>query len=176
MISRFVAVSCNLRFALLASVLLATSATRAQQFSPSLQDTTTWLRNIYLSHGTFDLNNGVRQTVTLSMNSCSAYMTIETTASASASNKNEVVQVDLGKLDPRATPHTNFEKTSAAMLVHTFDGAQSIRTVTTSPNASAKVEGRSEYNLLLPLGEYTLRASKAWSHAISLCGGRPSAF
>lgn len=175
MISRFVAVSGNLRFASLAAILLAASGVQAQQANPSLQDTTTWLRNIYASHGSFDLSNGLRQTVTLSMNSCSAWMTIETTVSGSTSTKSEVVQFDLGKLDPRATPHTNFEKTSAAMLVHTSNGAQSIRTVTTSPNAT-KVEGRSEYNLLLPLGEYTLRSAKAWSHAIELCGGRPSAF
>ena len=175
MISRFVAVGAFFRFASLAALLLAASGIRAQQTSPSLQDTTIWLRNIYASHGSFDLNNGIRQTVTLSISSCSAWMTIETTTSGSTSTKSEVVQFDLGKLDPRATPHTNFEKTSAAMLVHTSNGAQSIRTVTTSPNAT-KVEGRSEYNLLLPLGEYTLRAAKAWSHAIELCGGRPSAF
>lgn len=176
MIFRFLAVNPHRRCVSLAALMLATSGLCAQQTSPSLQDTATWLRNIYASHGSFEFNNGVRQTVTLSMNSCSAYMTIETTASGAGSSKSEVVQFDLGKLDPRATPHTNFEKTSAAMLVHTFNGAQSIRTLTTSPNASTKVEGRSEYNLLLPLGEYTVRVAKAWSHAIELCGGKPSAF
>lgn len=169
---------CRFTGLLLGALALSSSA-GPQQPNPSLPQTASWLHNIYASHGTFQFNNGAKQTVSLAFNGCSVRITAETTGNGAPSipDRTEEADLDLGKLDPNhGIPHTNYEKTTASVILRTSDGAQSIKTVTSSPSAPPHADMRSEYSLLLPLGDYTARAEKAWVHAIQLCGGKPSAF
>jgi len=156
----------------------ACAISTAQNRLPTMSDTSTWLTNMYASHGSFDLTGGVHQQASVALQGCHARVYVETTNARAASgfDRSVVSEFDLGRMDPsRATPHMNYEKTSAAMVLRTWDGAQSIKSVSTASDAAPRVEMRSEVNVPLPLDGYT-RVAKAWIHAIELCGGKPSAF
>lgn len=181
MISSFIGTSHAHISSMLLMAFLATGGStqiQIQPAAPTLADTATWLTNTYASHGDFDLNNGIHQTASVAIEGCSVRVIVHTrsTGPRPFPDTTDVTQFNLGKLDPsHATPHMNYEKTTASMLLRTWDGAQWVKAVKTTPDAAPHGEMRSEVNLLLPLPEYT-RVAKAWVHAIQLCGGKASAF
>lgn len=173
-LNRGISRALNSASLMVALVMLTPLGGFAQQPSPSLEETATWLQNTYANHGTRDWGSGsFKQSLVIT--GCNARMTSVSAGTRGDGTYNSVtgvLDVSLQDLDPASI------KTSSTghITLQTTNGKKSMKATVILMDGSSTVSMESQTDWGLDNDEYMERAKTAWIHAIQLCGGKSSAF
>jgi hypothetical protein len=162
-------------------VCLAIGGSLGGQDKPPLQETLTWMKNGLGQHGFMMVNNKLVQTTNIvKIESCT--ITVEHVfgnAGTPKDTKRRTESVMLGDLDPNSV-HLETNKYSGSqvflMIAERSDSSPKIEVEFEKGDGSKEKLWVAQESFVIDSNENAQRFGTAFTHAITLCGGKPAPF